>query len=130
MAVSNEVTINLEKFINSGLEEAIGKALEKACLIVENDAKINCPVDNGQLRSSITHQIEGTTGIIGTNVEYAPYVEKGTGIYADGGRETPWRYETADGEWHTTEGQKPQPFLEPALTANIGRIRDCFKEIV
>jgi hypothetical protein len=68
--------------------------LTKACLLVENDAKKRCPVDTGQLRQSITHEVEGNTGVIGTNVEYAPYVEYGTGIHAkDGnGRQTPWSY--------------------------------------
>ena len=27
-------------------------------------------------------------------------------------------YKDAKGEWHTTTGQKPQPFLEPALLDN------------
>jgi phage gpG-like protein len=68
--------------------------MKKACLLVENDAKRNCPVDTGRLRQSITHRIEGSTGIVGTNVEYAPYVEYGTGKHALGGngRKTPWAY--------------------------------------
>lgn len=80
--------------------------LTKACLLVENDAKKNCPVDTGQLRQSITHEVEGNTGVIGTNVEYAPYVEYGTGIYAkDGnGRQTPWSYKDSKGNWHRTVG--------------------------
>lgn len=104
--------------------------LTKACLLVENDAKKNCPVDTGQLRQSITHEVEGNTGVIGTNVEYAPYVEYGTGIYAkDGnGRQTPWSYQRADGKWITTKGQKPQAFLEPALLENEEEILNLIEE--
>lgn len=48
----------------------------------ERYAKERTPVDTGRLRSSISGQVEGTgTGVrgrVGTNVEYAPYVEFGT----------------------------------------------------
>ena len=60
--------------------------MEQVCILVENEAKIKCPVDNGLLRNSITHYIEDNpdelVGVVGTNVEYAPYVEFGTGIYS------------------------------------------------
>jgi len=52
--------------------ETFNRALNKSCLIVENDAKINCPVDNGILRNSITHEVNGDEGIVYTNMEYAP----------------------------------------------------------
>lgn len=108
--------------------------LTKACLLVENDAKKNCPVDTGQLRQSITHEVEGNTGVIGTNVEYAPYVEYGTGIYAkDGnGRQTPWSYKDSKGNWHTTRGQmganNGRGFLEPALLENEEEILNLIEE--
>ena len=45
----------------------------------ETYAKQICPVDTGNLRNSITHkQMDENTEIIGTNVEYAPFVELGT----------------------------------------------------
>ena len=111
--------INLDK-LNYKLEILanldISKALNKACLVVENEAKRLCPVDTGDLRNSITHEVDDGVGIVGTNKEYAPYVEYGTGIFAveGNGRDTPWSYQDDEGNWHTTIGQKPQPFLEPA----------------
>ena len=111
--------INLDK-LNYKLEILanldISKALNKACLVVENEAKRLCPVDTGDLRNSITHEVDDDVGIVGTNKEYAPYVEYGTGIFAveGNGRDTPWSYQDDKGEWHTTIGQKPQPFLNPA----------------
>ena len=129
---STEVQSNLEKFGSKELPELLEQALEKACLIVENSAKQNCPVADGQLRQSITHMVEGTTGEVGTNVEYAPYVEIGTGIYSTegNGRQTPWSYQDAKGEWHTTSGMSAQPFLKPALEENRGKILDCFKGLI
>ena len=127
--------INLEKLIgklNKLSNQQMDEALNKACILVENQAKENCPVDTGELRMSITHYVEGQTGIVGTNKHYAPYVEYGTGIHArDGnGRQTPWSYQDAKGEWHTTTGQKPQPFLEPALLDNEKNIVKIFKEAI
>ena len=55
---------------------------------------------------------------IGTNVEYAPYVEFGTGIYADGGRKTPWVFKDSKGEWHKTSGMQPSHFLKKAIEEN------------
>lgn len=72
--------------------------VERGCLIIERAAKINCAdiVDYGHLRASITHDVSVTakdiTGRIYSNLDYAPYIEKGTGVHAkDGdGRKTPW----------------------------------------
>lgn len=48
----------------------------------ENNAKFEITalgaVDTGNLRNSISHADDGTYAYIGTNVEYAPYVEMGT----------------------------------------------------
>ena len=124
----------LENLINKldDIEKAeyIQRALTKSCLMVEAQAKVNCPVDDGQLRQSISSEIEGNIGVIGTNVEYAPYVHQGTGIYAvnGDGRKTRWKYQDAKGEWHSTIGQQPNPFLERALDANREEIIDTFKE--
>lgn len=107
----------------------IKQALTKCAYLVENAAKENCPVDTGRLRNSITHDVIGEEAIIGTNVEYAPYVEFGTGLFNDEGRkDVPWTYQSADGTWHSTSGQKPQPFLEPALDDNLGEISRILKE--
>lgn len=89
--MNNEVSKNLQEIIDKKLPSAIEKGLEKACLLIEGTAKAKCPVDDGQLRQSITHKVENTNGVVGTNVEYAPYVEVGTGIFSTkgGGRATP-----------------------------------------
>lgn len=129
---TEEVKSNLKEFAEKELPSLLEKALEQACLIVENSAKQNCPSSSGQLRQSITHQVEGTEGQVGTNVEYAPYVEVGTGIYSTqgNGRQTPWKYQDAKGEWHTTRGMQARPYLKPALDNNRGRIIDCFKGLI
>jgi phage gpG-like protein len=63
---------------------------------------------------------------IGTNKEYAAYVELGTGKDYDGGRKTPWAYQDEKGNWHMTHGQRARPYLKPAA-ANHAR---TYKNIV
>lgn len=124
---------NVDKLV-SKLENIEGldleQALTKACLIVENEAKKLCPVESGQLRSSITHEVADTEGRVGTNVEYAPYVEYGTGIFSSkgNGRQERWSYQDAEGNWHSTIGQHPQPFLHPALSRNRKQVLQTIKD--
>lgn len=106
------------------------KPLQKVGLEIENQAKFNCPVGEGALRRSITSEVENNELHVGTNMEYAPYVEYGTGIFAsDGnGRQTPWSYQSADGEWHTTQGQQAQPFLLPAFNKHKLKVLDYIQQ--
>lgn len=128
----SEVYLNLQKVINELLPEALAKGLEKAGQIVENDAKRNCPVDDGILRASITHVVntDESNVSIGTNVEYAPYVHEGTGIYNPDGRKTAWIYTTADGETYVSHGQKAQPFLQDAIDSNLDKIVEQFENLL
>lgn len=109
--------------------------MTEACLLVEGDAKRDCPVDDGILRESITHSVqqeEGQyVGYIGTNIDYAPYVHQGTGIYAiegNGRKEVPWVYKGKDGKFHSTKGIKPKPFIYNAMEKNRSKIVEKMKE--
>ena len=109
--------------------ETIIERLGIACALVERAAKEAAPKDNGELRRSITSKVEGTVGIVFTPLEYAPYVEYGTGLFAEvaGRKDTPWSYQDEEGEWHSTSGQKPQPFMRPALNSNRTEILKILK---
>lgn len=123
-------TIHIDFTDNSGLvreemQMAVLRALEKCGLTAEGYAKRLCPVDTGNLRNSITHVVDGTekSAIIGSAAEYAAYVEMGTGKYVAGGRPTPWVYQDAKGNWHLTHGQKPRPYLKPAVADHADTYR-------
>lgn len=105
-------------------------ALQKSCALVERSAKQKAPKGTGELRRSITSEVEETKGVVFTPLEYAPYVEYGTGLFAEkGGRmDVPWNYKDDEGEWHSTSGMKPQPFLRPALQENREEILRLIKE--
>lgn len=111
-------------------EGALAKALEQCGLLGENYAKKNCPVDTGALRNSISHKVvlSEEAAYIGTNQEYGPYVELGTGIYISGGRPTPWVYQDAKGNWHMTHGQRAQPYLKPAVADHPQTYRNIIED--
>lgn len=110
--------------------EKLNAALGKACALVERSAKEKAPKDTGQLRQSITSKVEDGVGVIFTPLEYAPYVEYGTGLFAENGgrKDVPWCYQDDAGNWHSTSGQHPQPFMRPALDENRMEIMRILKE--
>lgn len=59
------------------LKNAKKRGLEAIGLTAEGHAKKETPVDTGRLRNSISHATDDDAAYIGTNVEYAPYVELG-----------------------------------------------------
>ena len=61
----------------SALERAKKRGLEAIGLTAEGYAKKDTPVDTGRLRNSISHATDDEATYIGTNVEYAHYVELG-----------------------------------------------------
>ena len=88
-----------------GMEAAKTRALEIIGGKAESYAKKICPVDTGRLRNSITHaQFDENTEVIGSNVEYAPYVELGT------------------------HKQAAQPFLRPAAEDHVLEYRNIVKK--
>lgn len=101
-----EVRADNREAIANAIDLALVAALEEVGLVAEGYAKRACPVDTGRLRNSITHIVdEGTRHvIIGTNVEYAPYVELGT------------------------RHQKPQPFLKPAAEDHASTYKGIFRK--
>lgn len=123
---ADRLTNKLEKIANIDLTQP----LNECCILVENTAKELCPVDTGILRMSITHEVDNNIGVVGTNTSYAPYVEIGTGLFSSQGtgRQSRWCYKTADGKWHSTIGQKPQPYLQPALSKNKKTIKIKMQE--
>ena len=145
-----EVTfkLNQKQIIDqlTGPSGAVALDLLKRGRRVQNLAQRLAPVDQGTLRASITTEVSGSGKNlicrIGTNLDYAIYVGKGTGIYAGRGYITSktgglMRWPNKNNNYRTTggnrrysggktakyvyakkiKGMKAQPFLEPALVA-------------
>ena len=82
------------------------KNIENAALLLERNAKQNCPVDTGKLRASITTEVGKLEAEVGTNVEYALCVEFGT------------------------SKQSAQPFMRPAFDKAITQLhKDMVKTL-
>lgn len=112
------------------LHQAALRALEKCGLTAEGIAKRLCPVDTGNLRNSITHKVDGKelAAYVGTNTEYAAYVELGTGKYYPGGRPDPWLYKDDNGNWHYTAGNRAKPYLKPAVADHKQTYRSIIED--
>lgn len=118
----------------AGLERAKARALEIIGLKAEGYAKKLCPVGTvestgikgyrgGTLRNSITHTVDGDTVAVGSNVEYAPYVELGTGPHF----EPPPDWETFTSKRGSGVGRgyvKPRRYLQPAIEEHAGEYKN------
>lgn len=149
----------LERLDGIASPEKMRQCITKACMLVERQAKINAQAlseGDGTLAGSIASRIDDLSGEVYTPLFYAPYVEFGTGIEAEGGKgrqDVPWVYVEHSGreggaqksyteqearqtvaylrekglEAHMTYGQKPQPFMRPALDNNRDKITEILK---
>ena len=102
MGVNIDYEDNLDEVLGV-LANAIDRGFRAIGETAVGHAQDKVPVKTGNLKNSIVYEVDRTDGKvtlnIGSNVEYAPYVELGTGIYAEGGRQTPWSYKDEEGVW-------------------------------
>lgn len=131
-----EITQNNIPEVLEALKGATEKALTEVGIKAEKYAKALCPVGTpestgkkgyrgGTLRNSITFVVEGDELTIGSNVEYAPYVELGTGPYFNTPPE--WlQYVTEKGSGEGHGYVRPRPYLRPAIEDHL----DEYKRIM
>lgn len=120
--VSVEVTSNLY-IVSKASHEAMINAAISIGMTVAGYAQDLCPVDTGRLRDSITHAYnddnEQVTLLVGTNVEYAPYVELGH-------RQQPGRFVPKIKKRLKRSWVPGKPFLRPAFENH----RDEIEQII
>lgn len=102
MKIDTNIDNILEEFeeLLNNVDQIVSRQVAKTAYQIERDAKQKCPVDTGRLRGSITTNIKNKEAEVGTNVEYAKFVELGTSY------------------------QAAQPFLIPAYEKNINGLED------
>ena len=107
--ITVKVSSNKEAILQE-FKERKRVALEAVGLQGETNAKMHITavgaVDTGRLRNSLTHATDEDAAYIGTNVEYAPYVELGT-------------YK-----------MKARPYLEPAVTQHVDEYRELVENFM
>lgn len=138
-----EITQNNIPEVLEALKGATEKALTEVGIKAEKYAKAKCPVGKGEwvdkngkkhvikgyrggtLRNSITFSVDEDELTIGSNVEYAPYVELGTGPYFEA--PPAWvEYASDKGSGDGRGYVRPRPFLRPAIADHI----DEYKRII
>lgn len=109
--------------------QAVGEATKK----VQGDAKDLAPVDLGQLRNSIQGTVQEKDGeiigIVSTNVEYAAYVEFGTGQRGMAS-EIESKTEIDISYKEDWSGMAAQPYMYPAMKQNEEYIKDTIKAAI
>jgi HK97 gp10 family phage protein len=119
MDMGNNVKITIidnSPEVKSAFQKAVARGLEAVGLQAENNAKeeitkvvYNSPpapsgyVRTGALRNSITHTTDADAAYVGSNIEYAPYVEYGT------------------------SKMKPRPFIKPAVQNYMDEYEEIMK---
>ena len=121
---SLEISVDNTDEVLGELDEAINRALEAIGMQVENLAKLELEkpkehasapngkkivrpnVDTGRLVNSITHQVSPSEAAVyvGTNVEYAAYVELGT------------------------QKSRAYPYLKPAVTEHVSELKSLAED--
>ena len=114
MAVSghSHITVMVNPEGRDKVKEALRRGIKMVGMQAESYAKDLCPVKTGNLRNSISHAIRDEGGTVelgvGSNVEYAPYVELGH-------YQQPGRYVPAIGKRLVADYVPAKPFLRPAI---------------
>ena len=82
----------LAKFNKLAELKGVESGMQKSCALVERAAKQKAPKDTGELKRSISSRVinegQAIIGEIFTQLEYAPYIEYGTGLFAESGGRT------------------------------------------
>ena len=77
--ISIKATVDMNfNMDNLDIDGIVKRELADTASDIEEEAKANCPVDTGRLKSSIKADVQGLEANIGTDVEYAHFVHDGT----------------------------------------------------
>ena len=106
----------------NSIKVRVARALEVVGGTAEGYAKRLCPKKTGNLQNSIAHQMRGEdTVAVGTNVEYAPFVELGH-------NQEPGRYVAAIGKRLVASHVAAKPYLRPAVESHQNEYEAIIKQ--
>jgi hypothetical protein len=131
----DQITERVKEAIVVGVNNVMEVMQEEASDIIYNYPESSWYVRTGNLgRNYDIVQMWGSetsyTAILTNRSNYFSYVELGTGKYAPGGRQTPWCYQTADGNWHWTSGMKGRHSMSQTFEKYKDKIKPYIVEEV
>jgi HK97 gp10 family phage protein len=114
------------QFMEAVITPGARASVQAACQTIQQRAQALAPVDTGALRESIAVSIDDTgktvVGTVGPNVDYAAYVEFGTG---KAGASSPG---AGAGPYNPNwPGMPAQPYMRPAFDETKPEILDLFR---
>lgn len=130
-----ELAADFARLENAIRGPVLGRAAQAGAMVIETEAKRRAPRITGTLIRSIHTEITRqdateAAAAVGTNVEYGPHVEYGTGLHGPKATEIIIRPRRAGGVLRFQIGNRivfaksvkhpgirPRPFLEPAFDA-------------
>lgn len=107
-----QVIDDKDKLVEAAMK-AVALEMEKNAILEVTHAVYESPpaksgyIRTGNLRNGITHDSDETSAAVGTNIEYAPYVEYGTSKYPT-----------------------PRPFIKPALSNHWTEYRKLLERLL
>ena len=132
--------------IAESVENSIEYTMQDLGNRIARDARDNLisagHVDTGALRDSIRAETVRDGNIVTTYIYadaesddgtmYGEFIELGSGAAhgRPGGRVGTWRYQDRQGKWHTTDGMDADPFMAPAVDANIAEFTHNLTEVL
>lgn len=124
------------KMEDLGGDELVDKALQRTAGLVQGQAKLLAPVappkyGGGALRDSISvSEVKDRSAEVFTNSDHAVFNEFGTGTRGDPAvphtSKKSWTYMGTDGQFHTSCGMEPRPFMRPAAEKGRQLIGEVF----
>lgn len=130
--------------IAQGAEEVVAAEIEQTGMEIAEKMKAGLvaqgSIDTGALRDSIRAEFSETNKSVRSRIYadatsddgqlYYEFVEYGTGVYNEhgDGRQTPWKWQDRDGNWHTTTGYQAKPFIRPAVNSTLPALRKSLKD--
>jgi len=119
-------------------DSLIDKGIARTASLVQSQAKLSAPAAEqagGDLQDSIkVRKVKDRTAEVYTGCDHAIFNEYGTGTKGDPEvshtTKKSWTYMGTDGQFHTTHGMEPRPFMRPAARAGEEQMEGIFGALI
>lgn len=131
MRITVDVDLSNFNLDTGAIENVVSQELERTAHRIERQAKELAPVDTGELRRSITTDGGGLAYEVGTNLEYAEYIEEGTSPHTITGNDYLY-WEGADHPVRSVNhpGNRAYLYMETAFNTQTEDLEDRISDII